>query len=148
MSLLLSVWLHLLGMAVWVGGIVYQSHVVLPQARRAGAPSLFGDIARRGRPLIWSAVGLVVLTGFYNVTRLGPLQRVMASGAGTILAGKFILVLAMISLEAHRDFGLVPRLGGSAAPPTLGTIAWLDRAVLLLALGVTYMGLAVSRLAG
>lgn len=144
---LLAVWLHVLGVAVWVGGLVYQSHVVLPQARRAGEPRLFGEIARRGRPVVWSAVILVVLTGLYNVTRLGPMERVMASGAGTMLAGKFILVLAMISLAARRDFGHVPRLAGRGGSSALTAIAWLDRLVLLLAAIVIYLGLAVSRLA-
>jgi uncharacterized membrane protein len=144
---LLAVWLHVLGVAVWVGGLVYQSHVVLPQARRAGEPRLFGDIARRGRPVAWSAVILVVLTGLYNVTRLGPMERVMASGAGTMLAGKFILVLAMISLAARRDFGHVPRLAGPGGSSALTAIAWLDRLLLLLAAIVIYLGLAVSRLA-
>lgn len=144
---LLAVWLHVLGVAVWVGGLVYQSHVVLPQARRAGEPRLFGEIARRGRPVAWSAVILVVLTGLYNVTRLGPMERVMASGAGTMLAGKFILVLAMISLAARRDFGHVPRLAGPGGSSALTAIAWLDRLLLLLAAIVIYLGLAVSRLA-
>ena len=143
---LVSVWLHLVAMAVWIGGLAYQSHVVLPQARRAGDPRVFGDIARRGRPAVWSSVCLVVLTGLYNVTRLGPLERVMESGAGTLLAGKFILVLAMITLAAQRDFAQVPRLARPDALAALKTITWLDRAVLLLAVVVIYLGLAVSRL--
>jgi uncharacterized membrane protein len=144
---LVAAWLHVLGVAVWVGGLVYQSHVVLPQARRAGDLRLFGEIARRGRPVVWSAVVVVVLTGLYSVTRLGPAERVMASGAGTLLAGKFILVLAMISLAAQRDFGHVPRLLAGREDAALGAIAWLDRVVLLLAVVVIYLGLAVSRLA-
>ena len=144
---LASIWLHLVAMAVWIGGLAYQSHVVLPQARRAGDPRVFGDIARRGRPAVWISVCLVVLTGLYNVTRLGPLGRVMESGAGTLLAGKFILVLAMIALGAQRDFAQVPRLAHPDASAALKTIAWLDRAVLLLAAVVVYLGLAVSRLA-
>ena len=144
---LASVWLHLVAMAVWIGGLAYQSHVVLPHARRAGDPRVFGDIARRGRPAVWSSVCLVVLTGLYNVTRLGPLERVMESGAGTLLAGKFILVLAMITLAAQRDFAQVPRLAHPDALAALKTITWLDRAVLLLAVVVIYLGVAVSRLA-
>jgi putative copper export protein len=135
-----------MAMAVWIGGIAYQSHVLLPAARRAGEPAVFAAAARRGRRVGWSAAGVVVLTGLYNVTRLGPLERVMASGAGVALAGKFILVLAMISLAAQRDFGQVPRLATLEARRALNAIAWLDRVVLLLAAAVIYLGLAVSRL--
>jgi uncharacterized membrane protein len=99
---------------------------------------------------MWTAVGLVVLTGFYNVTQLGPLERVAQSGAGLMLAGKFILVIAAISLAAQRDFSLLPRLaravrGGEDPHPALRTIAALDHTVLLLAVVMIYLGVAISR---
>jgi uncharacterized membrane protein len=161
------VWLHVLGVAVWIGGLAYQAHVLLPSARlRGSASSVFGarsatpevlaDALRRGRVVTWSAVCLVVLTGLYNVTQLGPLERVMESGAGLLLAGKFIIVLVMIALAAHRDFARVPALaraegadalGHTNTPAALGVIVWLDRIVLLLGAVVIYLGLAVSRLA-
>ena len=142
---LVSVWLHLLGVVAWVGGLVFQAHVLGPATRREGAAPL-AAMLRRARRVTWVAIALVVLTGFYNVTRLGPLERVMESGAGTLLAGKFILVLAMITLAAQRDFAQVPRLARPDALAALKTITWLDRAVLLLAVVVIYLGLAVSRL--
>jgi putative copper export protein len=146
---LLVVALHLLGIAVWVGGLTYQTHVLLPVARR-GRAEAFVEAARRGRPATWVAVGLVVLTGFYNVTQLGPLARVAQSGAGLMLAGKFILVIAAVSLAAQRDFSLVPRLAhavgvGEDPRPALRTIAALDHMVLLLAVVMIYLGVAISR---
>jgi len=146
---LLAVWLHLLGITVWIGGLTYQTHVLLPAARR-GRPEPFADAARRGRPATWVAVGLVVLTGFYNVTQLGPLARVMQTGAGLMLAGKFLLVIAAVSIAAQRDFAQLPRLAraaldGQECGPRLRTIAALDHAVLLLALVIIYLGLAISR---
>lgn len=146
---LLSVWLHLLGVVAWVGGLAYQSHVLGPAARRGDA-GVFAEAARRGRPVAWTAIAVVALTGFYNVTRLGPLERVMETGAGLLLAGKFMLVLAAVALAAQRDFSQVPRLSRALADgrdpaPALGTIAWLDRLVLLLAVAIVYLGVAVSR---
>ena len=144
---LVSIALHLVGMAVWIGGLAYQAHVLLPAARRAGDPGLFAEVARRGRRTTWSAAALTVLTGLYNVTGLGPLAPGPQRGAGTVLAGKFILVLAMISLAAQRDFGQVPRLLGPGGLAALRAIAWLDHAVLLLAVVVIYLGVVVARLA-
>src|SRR5215470_19172540 len=106
---LLALWIHVLGIVVWLGGVLYQSHVLLPMARRAGAET-FAEAARRQRPIGWTALALVVLTGLYNVTRLGPLDRVMQSGAGQLLAGKFILVLLLIAIAAQRDFTHIVRL--------------------------------------
>ena len=145
----MSVWLHVLGVVAWVVGLAYQTHVLGPAARRGGA-GVFAEAARRGRPTAWTAIAVVALTGFYNVTRLGPLERVMESGAGLLLAGKFVLVLAAVTLAAQRDFALVPRLGralaeGQDPASALRRIAWLDRLVLLFAVAIVYLGVAVSR---
>jgi copper transport protein len=146
---LLALWLHLMAMAVWVGGLMYQAHVLMPAARR-GQARAFADAARGGRPAAWTAVGLIVLTGFYNVTRVGPFERVMQSGAGLMLAGKFLLVIVAVALAGQRDFAHVPRLARALAAgddpvPALRSIAWLDRLVLLLVVVIVYLGLAISR---
>jgi len=146
---LLSVWLHLLGVVTWIGGLMYQAHVLMPAARRDSAAPL-AEMLRRGRRVTWIAIALVVLTGLYNVTRLGPLERVLASGAALLLALKFILVLAAVAIAGQRDFAQVPRLSravgaGEDPRPALSVIAWMDRVVLLLAVVIVYLGLAVSR---
>jgi putative copper resistance protein D len=142
-------YLHVLGAVVWIGGLAYQVHVLLPAARR-GAVAPFADAARRARPVTWTAIAVVVLSGFYNVTQLGDVQRVMQTGSGLMLAGKFVLVILAVALAGQRDFAQVTLLnaalasGGDPARP-LRSITRLDRAVLLLALIVIYLGLAVSR---
>lgn len=142
-------YLHVLSVVVWVGGLAYQAHVLLPAARR-GAVAPFADAARRARPATWTAIALVVLTGFYNVTQLGSLERVMETGAGLLLAAKFTLVILAVALASQRDFAQVPVLGAALAAggdpgPALRAITRLDRVVLVLALVVIYLGLAVSR---
>ncbi|HEV8641474.1 MAG TPA: CopD family protein [Methylomirabilota bacterium] len=145
---LIALWLHVLGAVVWLGGLMYQAHVLRPA--EPGQVQAFAEAARRGRPAAWAALALVVLTGFYNVTRLGPLEQVMQSRAALVLAGKFVLVLVVITLTAQRDFAQVPRLrralGGAEDPaPALRAIAWLDRLALLLGAIIVYLGLAISR---
>jgi uncharacterized membrane protein len=146
---LLALWLHVLGVVVWLGGLVYQVHVLAPAARR-GQVTAFATAARRARPLAWTALGLAVLTGFYNVTRLGPLERVMESGAALVLAAKLILVLVIVALAGQRDFSQLPRLARDLAAardttPALRTITWLDRIVVALGVVTIYLGLTVSR---
>ncbi len=146
---LLVLWLHVLAAVVWVGGLAFQAHAILPAARR-GQAGLFAESVRRGRPAAWTAIALVVLTGFYNVTRLGSLERVMRSGAALALAAKFALVLVAVALASQRDFVQVPRLLRALTTrddpsPALYAIANLDRLVLALALVIIYLGLFVSR---
>ena len=146
---LLVLWLHVVWAVVWIGGVVYQAHVLLPAARR-GEAATFAEAARRARPVTWTAISLVVLTGFYNVTRLGPYERVIETGAGLMLAGKFILVIAMAAIMGQRDFAQVTLLraalaSGGDPQPALRSITRMDRVVLLIALVVIYLGLAISR---
>lgn len=143
------VYLHVVAAVVWIGGLAYQAHVLLPAARR-GAVAPFADAARRARPVTWTAIAIVVLTGFYNVTELGDLARVMETGAGLMLAAKFTLVILAVALASQRDFAQVTLLNAalaSGADPTrpLLAIVRLDRLVLLLGLIVIYLGLAISR---
>ncbi len=147
--MMLAIFLHVLGVVVWMGGVMYQAHVLLPMARR-GHVAAFALAARRARPVAWSALALVVLTGLYNVTRLGPLDRVMQSGVAMLLAAKLGLVLVLVALAGQRDFSQVARLNrfvadGGDPTPALRAIAWLDRIALLLGLVIIYMGLALSR---
>ena len=142
-------WLHVVSAVVWVGGLAYQSHVLLPLARR-GEVATFAEAARRARPVTWTAIGVVVLTGFYNITQLGPLERVMQSGAGLMVVGKFILVIAMAAIMGQRDFAQLTLLraalaSGGDPQPALRSIARMDRVVLAIALVVIYLGLAISR---
>lgn len=146
---LVVLWLHLVGVVVWIGGVMYQSHVLMPAAR-AGGVGLFTDAARRARPVTWTAVVVVVLTGLYNITQLGPLETVMNSGAGMLLVVKFALVIIAVAVAAQRDFARLPILrgavqGGGDAASELRAIATMDRTVLLIAVIVMYLGLAISR---
>jgi uncharacterized membrane protein len=146
---LVVVYLHVLGVVVWIGGTLHQAHVELPVARRAGAGAL-AEAAARARPVTWTAIAIVVLTGFYNVTQLGSLERAMASGAGVMLAAKLALVIVAVAMTAQRDFAHVPllraALAGDGDPgPAMRTIARLDAVVLALAVVAIWLGLAVSR---
>ena len=146
--LLLSLWLHLLGVVTWIGGLMYQAHVLVPAARRDAAA--LAATLRRGRRVTWIAIALVAATGLYNVTWLGPLERMLESGAARLLAVKFMLVLVAVAVAGQRDFAQVPRLARAVAAgddphPALSAIAWMDRIVLLLAVVIIYLGLAVSR---
>ena len=146
---LLIVWLHVVGVVVWVGGLMYQAHVLAPAAR-GGNVAMFADLARRGRAAAWTAIAVVVLTGFYNVTQLGSVERAMQSGAGLLLVAKFGLVILAVALAGQRDFAQLTILrhavdSGADPTSTLKTITRLDRIVLTLSIVIVYLGLAISR---
>ena len=143
------IFVHVLGVVVWIGGLIDQTHVLLPTARR-GAAAAFADAAGRARPVTWTAIALIVLSGFYNVTQLGSVDRVLQTAVGLALSAKLALVIVAVALAAQRDFAQLPLLraaltGGGDSSAPLRAIARLDRVVLALALIVIWLGLTVSR---
>ena len=146
---LFVLWVHVAAVVAWIGGVAFQLVALRPGAGAQPTRALL-DGARRARPVTWTAVAAVALTGFYNVTTLGPAAQVIESGAALILAGKFILVIAAIAVASQRDFNQLPRalalLAAGADPtPALRAMAWMDRIVLALAATIIYLGLALSR---
>ncbi len=134
---------------VWLGGLLFQSHVLLPGLQKDGDARLGVRVLRRGRPVAWVALLLLLATGLYHLSRLS-LSALTETHAGTLLALKMFLVLVALMLSAHRDFGLVSRLAreveaGRDGGRQLRVIAWIDRTVILLGAAALYLGLAISR---
>jgi copper resistance protein D len=134
------VWLHVLGAAAWVGGLLYASHLVLPALARGERAYL--PLLARARTPAWAALGLLVVTGIENLRRVG-LERPW-------VAVKLLLVLGLLALVAHRDVALVPRAVGAIerGEPPAGALAGLrrvDRLLLVLALAALFVGVGIAR---
>lgn len=147
---LLPLWLHVLAAAVWLGGLLFQSHILFPLLAKGGAAEPAAQAVRRCRRVAWTALVLLVLTGLHNLTRLPPVDSMIESGVVKLLALKLFLVLVLLMLSAHRDFGVAARLiravaAGRDANETLRTLVRIDRVVLLLGVALVYLGLALSR---
>ncbi len=134
---------------VWLGGLLFQSHVLLPALKGDRNPGWGARALRGARPITWVAIALLLATGLYNLSRLS-LNVLIQTRVGTLLALKIFLVIVALMLSAHRDFGLVSRLAreleaGREGARQLRMIAWIDRAVILLGAAALYLGLAISR---
>jgi putative copper export protein len=134
------VWLHVVAAAVWLGGLAFGAHLLVPALLRGdrGALALLG----RARVTAWAALALLFLTGIENLREVGLARPwVMA---------KVMAVMILLALAAHRDFALVPRVTGEierGTPPglALSGLRWVDRILLLLALVVVFLGVGIAR---
>jgi len=147
---LLPLWLHVVSAAVWLGGLLFQSHILLPLLARGGPVEAVAESVRRSRRVTWTALALLVLTGLHNLTRLPSVAAMTESGVLKLLALKLFLVVVLLMLTAHRDFGVAARLirgvaEGRDATQALRMLVRIDRVTLLLGVGLVYLGLAVSR---
>jgi len=140
MARLVIVWLHVVGAAAWVGGLLYAGHLVVPAAARGARETL--GLLRRGRLVSWAAVALVLVTGLENLRRLAVMTPWFAA--------KLMVVIALVALAAHRDFALLPRAiraieRGEEPAAALSGVRMLDRVVLVLALLVLFLAVGIAR---
>lgn len=147
--MIFSSWLHVIGAVILLGGLLFQSHVVIPLIKADPAYRLlWAKILRQFRRVAWTAVGLVFVTGLYNISRL---SWPMMLKVGPTLGLKLALVLLLLFLLAHRDFGLTARMirtleEGGDPLPLQHVMSWIDRCVLLLGLAVLFFGLELGHI--
>jgi len=160
---LTSVSLHLLAVAVWIGGMVALVAVLMPVLRREASPEVAREmLAQAGlrlRPVAWTALGVLVATGIFQVLyRLGGAEPLLEPGFGAgawgrVLATKLLVVAAILSLAAIHDFRIGPRAlevarRDPAAPESQRLRRWaavIGRAQLLLSLMALVLGVLLVR---
>lgn len=133
----LSVWLHIIAAAVWFGGAVFLAAVAVPAARSA----VFQDrglvfvhrAARRFLVIGWGCLGLLIITGLFNLFfHIGADRCALAradfwtSSYGKVLAGKLMLVGGILILSALHDFVLGPQAAKAfeGAPDSVKAKRW------------------------
>lgn len=119
--------LHLLGAAIWFGGIFFIGLVLVPVSRAFGdtGNALVRAVGRRFLWAAWPAIALTIATGivlgfyrgFLGALFSGSLFDLPQGGLFTL---KVLLVLAALGLEALHDWVLGPR-GGRLERAALAT---------------------------
>lgn len=124
-------WVHLLGVGVWIGGLVWLALVIGSDthAERGGEVRAFSMIAGVG-------LGAVAITGTLRAVDVlggwGALLHVFSTSYGTTLAIKVALAIVLIGLGAFNHYVNVPRYASSGR----AVLRRIAGAELLLAAGV------------
>lgn len=88
---------HLLATAVWIGGMVYIHFVLLPSVSKIDpgeSGKLQGIIAKRFSIIAWSAIIILLITGFLKTP--GEMLLNTSTQFGVILLIKHILILCVL----------------------------------------------------
>ena len=126
---ILSRWLHVTAAAVALGGLIYARFVLTPAARSLAAEQraeLSRQIAKRLRPLAWTAIILLFASGAYNFLRV--LEGGVESGYHMVFGFKFLIaghVLAMLHVASLPPSGDAARDAKRARLLLGGTISGL-----------------------
>ncbi len=159
---ILSVWLHIVAAAVWVGSMAFFALVVAPVIR-AGSSESIGPLVRalgvRFRVLGWACLVLLVLTGITNLAVRGfgaselVSREFWVTPFGHALAYKLVTVAAVIGSTLAHDLlftaRTISRLGEAPSAPDVARrrkiASWLGRATLLLSLAVLFLAVTLVR---
>src|SRR5215510_5873576 len=115
MSDLFTLWLHLLGLAVYFGSGVTLVVVLLPMAAQiAAAPDKQRFLAQGLKlynPLSIGALGVVLMTGAFNLTSYKAMfGRRFFELLGGVLGLKLLLVFLLINVSAAVSLGMGHRI--------------------------------------
>jgi putative copper export protein len=149
---LLSVTIHILTAALWVGGMGFFALVVVPAVRRSAPPeqarAVLRDAGMRFTRVGHASFAVLILTGLFNLHVRGVLSQLgtadfWRSPFGTTLALK--LVFVALAFAASLIHG---REANSAAPPDDAArrrSSMLGRAVLLFSIAAVVLAVFLVR---
>lgn len=149
---LLFLWLHIIGAAVWVGGMIFLTAILVPYSRTLPPEmkrEVFHEVGIRFRLVAWSAIALLAATGTGLLWTLPHTwDQIFQTPFWAVFKVKMVLFTAMLLASAPHDFVLGPlqRQAGAAARPQLARLgSWLARLTLLLSLGVLLAAVKLTR---
>jgi uncharacterized membrane protein len=124
----LSLALHLIAIALWLGGIVFFLVVVGPAVQQLEAKIAIQTMnqARIGlENMAWTAISLIILTGTFNLVarsqaNAAPLDPVYLYALGA----KLVVFLAMVVHHCLQVFKCSPAISNLTAQLPSTTISW------------------------
>jgi putative copper export protein len=132
-------WVHLLAAVTWVGGMIFLLFVAFPaltHRKEQQRMSVITHTFARFLKLIWVSVGLLILSGIWNL--YGRLHSPAIASLSVYYFGafliKFLLFLGMLSMAGKLHFAIIPRLQEvvqreTTHEPTAEFLQWQKKAL-------------------
>ena len=151
-SYYISVWLHIIGAAFWIGGMLFLPLVLLPGIK--GHPDrkkLLMATGLKFRFYGYIVLAMMLVTGFLNIYLRGisfSMKFFFESRYGSLVSLKILLFVTMIIISIFHDllFGRKAVEEQLMDDPVLKLIArWTGRLLLLISLVMAFVGVVISR---
>ena len=160
---LISVWLHLLSVIIWLGGMFFLAIAIVPLLRQPAYQmfryAMLSWMGFRFRWIGWVCLLLLLITGLINLAYRGYGWDDLFNGQlwqgsfGHVLGLKLLLVSMIFGLSAVHDFFIGPQAtvlvqtqpGSEKALRLRKQASWIGRINLLVALAVTALGAILVR---
>ena len=151
-SYYISVWLHIIGAAFWIGGMLFLPLVLLPGIKdHPDRKKLLITTGLKFRFYGYIVLALMFITGLLNIYFRGltfSIQFFLESRYGSLVSLKILLFITMIIISIFHDllFGRKAVEEQLMDDPTLKLIArWTGRLLLLISIIMAYIGVVISR---
>lgn len=159
----LSVWIHILAAATWIGGMAFLVFVIVPLLRmpeyRERAAALVHRSGLKFRAVGWICLGTLIITGTFNMWFRGLHWADFFNGSyaqnpvARALGLKLLLVAGVLAVSAVHDFYVGPRAtllwqndpSSKEAMRFRRQAAMLGRVNALLALAIVFLAVALVR---
>jgi putative copper export protein len=144
------VWLHIIGVSFWIGGMLFLPLVLLPGIKNYSDRSkLLLAAGLKFRFYGYIVLALLLVTGVLNIYLRGihlSVQFFADSRYGNLVIAKFILFLSMLAVSLWHDAHARKRLLSEKANQKFKMVArWSGRILLLISLAMAYIGVVLSR---
>ena len=159
---LLSVWIHIVAAAFWVGGALFIAALFVPVLRhpefRENGISFFRLIGNRFRNYAWLCFLILIITGLFNLQFRYSAHALLnsefwKSTLGYVLGLKLLGMICILLLSGVHDFYIGPRAtealrknpGSEGAKTARKKASWIGRINLLLGLLMFALGIILVR---
>jgi putative copper export protein len=146
----ICVWLHVIGVSFWIGGMLFLPLVLLPGIKsNADRANLLLATGLKFRFYGNIVLALLFVTGISNIFLRGihvSLKFFIESRYGNLVIAKFVLFLSIIAISMWHDAHARKRLLSEEASRKFKTVArWSGRLLLIISLVMAYIGVVLSR---
>lgn len=146
----ISVWLHIIGVSFWLGGMLFLPMVLLPAIKdHHDRKNLLMQTGLKFRFFGYIVLTLLLLTGVLNMFLRGvdvSWKFLVISRYGKLVITKLFLFLLMLAVSLVHDVQARKRLLSEEEQRRFKIIArWSGRILLIISLVMAYIGVVLSR---
>lgn len=145
-----SVWLHVIGVSFWIGGMLFLPMVLLPAIKdHPDRRNLLMTIGLKFRFAGYIVLTLLLITGILNMYLRGidlSWKFLVISRYGKLVITKLFLFLLIIAVSLLHDVQARKNLLSEKEKMRFKTIAkWSGRILLIISLAMAFIGVVLSR---
>jgi len=145
-----SVWLHVIGVGFWIGGMLFLPMVLLPAIKNhPDRRNLLMQTGLKFRLAGYIVLALLLLTGILNIYLRGidlSWKFLVISRYGKLVITKLFLFLLILGVSLFHDVQARKRLMSEEEKSRFKIIArWSGRILLIISLVMAFIGVLLSR---